>query len=473
MVVGSWNRVAAEASALADEVVTYDYFPQHASGWDGKPYERVEKFRALTAGHYDIAIDLRVDDDTRWLLAHVEAGLRCGIGSRARHPFLDVVLPPEHAARENATALNLNDTFIKPSRFESAMPFHHAFYHETDFRPLSGHAIYGPHIALPCGHFKVMFDLKLTGWQIGLWKTRVTLDIARDGQEIGVSKRLRGRDLKTLSSDGVVLCFENSDPTARYEFRVYVAGRPRQTRLRFGGVRLENIESTAPARFRRAELHIGEQLSLLVQLVLDRTQALYRETAQPHPHPDPAPAPRQIAIAPFSNSNLRDWPFAHYVKLIRKLLDNLDCTIDLLGSQQQAEQLDRMVAQAGDSTRIRNLGGKTSWTDMPELLRQADLVICNNSGTAHLAASVGALTLAIYAASHQPQEWGPRGRRSHALMSVVPCSPCGYDRLGECPNAHRCMEGLAPETVFAEAATLLQTSRDATASLTAPPGTAH
>ena len=74
------------------------------------------------------------------------------------------------------------------------------------------------------------------------------------------------------------------------------------------------------------------------------------------------------------------------------------------------------------------------------------------SGVGHLAASVGAPTLAIYSASHQPQEWGPRGPRSQALMAVVPCSPCGYDRLAECPYEHTCMQGLLPESVFAQAA---------------------
>ena len=471
LVVGSWNRVAAEASGLANEVVVYNYFPQHSRGWDGKPHERVEKFHALTTGRYDIAIDLRVDEDTRWLLAGVEAGLRCGIGSRTRHPFLDVVLPPEHAARADASSVNLTDMFIKPSEFESVMPFRHAFCHETDFRPIEGHIIYGPYVRLPRGHFKVIFDLQLTGWQVGLKNTNVTLDISRDGQEIGIAKRLRTQELKALAGDGAALSFENTDPDATYEFRVHITGQPRQTRLRFGGVRLEHVESVAPARFRRAELHIGEQLSLLVQLVLDRTQDLYRETALPAPPRDAAAAARQIAIAPFSNSNLRDWPFKHYVKLIRLLLDRLDCSIILLGSQPQAAELDRMVEAAGGGARIRNLGGKTAWAEMPGLLRQADLVICNNSGIAHLAASGGALTLAIYSASHQPQEWGPRGRQSHALMSVVPCSPCGHDRLDECPHEHRCMEGLVPETVFAEAAALL--SGTASASLAAPLGTLH
>jgi ADP-heptose:LPS heptosyltransferase len=210
--------------------------------------------------------------------------------------------------------------------------------------------------------------------------------------------------------------------------------------------------------------------------VSDRSQDLYRETVWSQAwlppvgvgsrtglaagRPAEAAATWRIAIAPFSNSDLRDWPFAHYVALVRLLIGRLDCTVTLLGARAQAGSLDRLAqeaggGEAGGGARVRNLGGQTAWSDMPEVLRAADLVICNNSGIAHLAAACGARTLAIYSASHQPQEWGPRGPHSHALMAVVPCSPCGYDRLEDCPYEHRCMRGLVPETVFAEAVRLL------------------
>ena len=37
-------------------------------------------------------------------------------------------------------------------------------------------------------------------------------------------------------------------------------------------------------------------------------------------------------------------------------------------------------------------------------------------------------------------------------MAVVPCSPCGYDRLSECQYEHACMQGLLPESVCSQAA---------------------
>ncbi len=454
LVVGSWNRAEAEACGLADEVVAYDYFPQNSLGWDGTPHERVERFRVLTAGRHDIAIDLRVDEDTRFLLGEVDAALRCGIGLVARHKFLDVALPPEHPVRDTAAteAAGPVPRLIEPDRFESRMPFQHFLHHETDFRPVEGHAVFGPNIVLPAGHFTVLFDLRLTGWTVGLGKTRVTLDVARDGSEIVALRRLRPAELR--GRDGFALSFDNAEAGTRYEFRVHIAGRPWRGRLCFAGVRLAHREAETAARYRRAELHIGEQLSLLVRLVAERTTALY---PAPSPRPELAgqDGKRRIAVAPFSNSDLRDWPLAHYASLVRLLIERLDCTVTLLGSRAQAARLDRLATAAGGGARIVNLGGQTAWADLPALLRAADLVICNNSGIAHLAASRGARTLALYSGSHQPQEWGPRGPRAHALMAVVPCSPCGHDRLASCPHEHRCMLDLLPETVFDEACRLL------------------
>ncbi len=464
LVVGSWNRAEAETCGLADEVVAYDYFPQNSLGWDGTPHERVEKFRALTAGRHYIAIDLRVDDDTRFLLGEVDAALRCGIGAVARHKYLDVALPPEHAVRDTTAteAAGPVPRLIEPDHFESRMPFQHFLHHETDFRPVEGHAVFGPNIVLPAGHFTVLFDLRLTGWTLGLGRTRVTLDVARDGSEIVALRRLRPAELR--GRDGFALSFDNAEAGTRYEFRVHIAGRPWRGRLCFAGVRLAHREAENAARYRRAELHIGEQLSLLVRLVAERTTALYPkpflrpELASPElagPEPADQDGKRRIAVAPFSNSDLRDWPLAHYASLVRLLVERLDCTVTLLGSRAQAARLDRLAEEAGGGARIVNLGGQTAWADLPALLRGADLVICNNSGIAHLAASRGARTLALYSGSHQPQEWGPRGRRAHALMAVVPCSPCGHDRLADCPNEHRCMRDLLPETVFDEACRLL------------------
>jgi ADP-heptose:LPS heptosyltransferase len=106
-------------------------------------------------------------------------------------------------------------------------------------------------------------------------------------------------------------------------------------------------------------------------------------------------------------------------------------------------------------SQVSNLVGTTEWSDVPAVVQPADLVICNNSAIAHQAASLGVRTLAIYSASHQPLEWGPRGSRSRAIMMDVQCSPCGWERIEECNNDHRCMQMITPELVLVQVTQML------------------
>lgn len=443
LVVGSWNQGAAEAAGLVDEVRTYDYFPQNAAGWDGRPVEPREHFQAAVAGPFDLAIDLRMDDDTRMLLTRVDAGLRAGVGAPARFPFLDIALPPEHEDRGQGS--DPAGRTIALDRFSSRMPVKHAFHHETGFQAPPLHMIYGPHMTLPPGRFTVSFALQVVGW-LGLGKSVVTVDATRNGEMVAF-KRLETPALRALPVDGVEIGFVNDDPVAEWEFRVFVEGKSRHARVRFAGVRLTQAEAPSEARLKPATLHVGEQLSMLVQLAHDRVRALYPTV------PAMQGEGRHVVVAPVSHSAIRDWPARHYGTLVRRLVEEMGCHVSLVGAPGQKVQLDAIKELAGGS--VTNLAGVTAWSDMPALLHGAALVVCNNSGTAHAAAAAGAQTLAIYSASHQPEQWGPRGTRSHALTAVVPCSPCGLNKLSDCPHEHACMQGLSPDTVFEEARRLL------------------
>ena len=82
LVCGSWNVELARRLGVADEVRAYDFFPENGALWTGQPFEDLERFREACRGAFDIAIDLRVDEDTRFLLEQVEAATRCGIARR-------------------------------------------------------------------------------------------------------------------------------------------------------------------------------------------------------------------------------------------------------------------------------------------------------------------------------------------------------------------------------------------------------
>ena len=286
------------------------------------------------------------------------------------------------------------------------------------------------------------------------------IEVVRNANDLVARRELKRRRSIDLDADAV-LEFESVDAEDFYDFRVYVAGRMLGGKLRFHGVRLTvdaHPASIVPLpRLRRMELHVGEQLGLLAQLVHDRvttpcppiSEAADRQT-------EPASPRELIVIAPVSNSAVRDWPIEHYAHLVGLLLERSDCDIVLTGTRLQMEQLSRIVrANPGAGSRLRSLAGRTAWSALPALLDQAALVICNNSGIAHLAASRGRPTLAIYSASHPPAEWGPRGRHVQVLVSELACSPCGFERLVDCRHNHVCMTAITPERVADAAAAMM------------------
>jgi hypothetical protein len=293
----------------------------------------------------------------------------------------------------------------------------------------------------------------------------MVIDVAREeGTKIDAAAKLSW----TRNGDprSAILSFINSEPGAAYEFRVHARGWPLCARLRFYGVRLELLDAPT-ARSKPAELHIGEQLSLLVHLIEQRTRKLYGD--------DPVPgrpvssdlsamsgvgaSATRIVIAPLSNSRIRDWGIENYAKLVGILLEKTACSVVLVGSKTQQEEIDRIVEKHRRDQRIINLAGAADWSETTEIVRGADLVISNNSGIAHLAAACGAATLAIYSGSHQPQEWGPRGNNVRAVMALVPCSPCGHDKIEECPHEHLCMKQIAPETIADQAIAMVEGTR--------------
>jgi len=256
-----------------------------------------------------------------------------------------------------------------------------------------------------------------------------------------------------LSERTATLRFESIGEPMFYEFRLRTLGRPLLGRLKFFGVRLMRLDSDG-ARYSPSELHIGEKLSLLVSLIAQRTQFGVERA----PPAAPQAGPLKIVIAPFSNSTIRDWGAGQYAELINLLASRLDCAIEIIGAPAQVRQaaaLMALVPAERMASQVTDRVGKTQWAEMPGILREADLVICNNSGIAHQAAQLGVRTLAIYSASHQPTEWGPRGPASRAIMMGVACSPCGFERVEDCRHDHLCMKLITPEAVMAQVTQML------------------
>lgn len=103
----------------------------------------------------------------------------------------------------------------------------------------------------------------------------------------------------------------------------------------------------------------------------------------------------------------------------------------------------RMRAPAAD------LCGRTSLGGMAALLRGARLLVCSDTGTAHLAAAMGTPAVVAFL-SGDPVRWA---HPAHRVARVdVGCNPCPHLA---CPIDHRCAARLAPADVVSHARALL------------------
>ena len=163
---------------------------------------------------------------------------------------------------------------------------------------------------------------------------------------------------------------------------------------------------------------------------------------------------KPIVVAPFSNSDIRDWPLGHFQGLIGKLIEARPERVHVVGAPGQSIRA-RDLVRPFDSSRVVNDCGTLEWGALTGLVRGAGCVIGNNSGIAHLAAFSGVPTLCIFGGAHQRNEWRPIGPKVTLLSRALACSPCGLHTAAACPFGVACLEQIDPETVLQAACALL------------------
>ena len=156
----------------------------------------------------------------------------------------------------------------------------------------------------------------------------------------------------------------------------------------------------------------------------------------------------EIIIAPFSNSDIRDWPARHFARLITLLGERRTLAqIRLIGTQSQRLRANEIVRFA-PADRVVNACGQLAWSEVEGLLHNAACVIGNNSGIAHLSAQLGTPTVCIFSGAHQRTEWRPLGFNVALVSRVIGCAPCLLHRAADCPYDLDCLSLIAPEAVY-------------------------
>jgi heptosyltransferase I len=110
-----------------------------------------------------------------------------------------------------------------------------------------------------------------------------------------------------------------------------------------------------------------------------------------------------VVLSPCSSQrfrNFRNWSIENYIGIVKHLQHKYAARVIVTGANTELEnQYAVAITEAGDD--VLNLTGKTSLKQLLALIGEADLVLCPDSGPAHMAAATGTPVVGLYATSNR------------------------------------------------------------------------
>lgn len=243
----------------------------------------------------------------------------------------------------------------------------------------------------------------------------------------------------------------------------YLAGFDHQARFNFLDIALE-WETDRGLHNKRN--HVSDDLLNLVEAVgqtttshqprLDVPESLARAARDALPEPIRALFAKPVVFAhPGVGSTVKQWPLGHFSSLINLLIARHGVNVIVIGSPDEAELANTVIAGVRDQAAIGSLVGKTPLRDLPALLANATLFIGNDSGPKHIAAAAGVPTIGTHSGVVDTMEWGPVGPTAIALKRGMACAPCYLARVEDCPRDLACLKALEPTLVYEAAVAML------------------
>jgi ADP-heptose:LPS heptosyltransferase len=161
------------------------------------------------------------------------------------------------------------------------------------------------------------------------------------------------------------------------------------------------------------------------------------------------PDGKVIGIASGTGNPIKSWGRERFAELARLLNRRSDYRFVLIGAERDRGDCSFISEHLSRGSHV-NLAGSLAIGDLPPVVAGLDLFIGNDSGTTHMAASMGIPTVCLFAGQSHVQSWRPNGKHVITLRAKVDCSPCYLVKLENCLREHQCMD-ISPTHVAAVA----------------------
>ena len=179
----------------------------------------------------------------------------------------------------------------------------------------------------------------------------------------------------------------------------------------------------------------------------DRVNRLLEE------HDVPASKPL-VVLVPGTIWETKHWTIEGFAGVARQFLQD-GFAVALAGTKRDQQRC-RQISAAAPGT--CDLSGKTTPADLAALIRRAEVAVTNDSGSMHVAASLGKPMVSVFGPTN-PVHIGPYERPESVVRVDLPCSPCNYRRLSQCPFDHACMKQVTSAMVVERVRKILSAAK--------------
>ena len=154
-----------------------------------------------------------------------------------------------------------------------------------------------------------------------------------------------------------------------------------------------------------------------------------------------------IAMAPGSIWGTKRWPY--YPELARLL----DRPMVVIGGPEDAALGEAIVAA---SPKAKSAVGQLSLRQSAALIKEAALLVTNDSAPLHLATAVGTPILAIFGPTVPAFGYGPIRPGDRVAEIALDCRPCSLHGPQVCPlGHHKCMKDQSAESIASQVKRML------------------
>ena len=171
-------------------------------------------------------------------------------------------------------------------------------------------------------------------------------------------------------------------------------------------------------------------------------------------------AGKYIVISPVASFPTKRWPIEnvnHLLELMTKnpMTKNLKVVIVAGPTDKYCEGIKNQKFEATGA--LINLQGKTSIEESAKLLAGAELVVTNDTGSAHMSEAFGTTTIVTYGATSPSFGFKPHLESSVFISHNVGCNPCSATGSRPCfKNELECMMAIKPQEVFEKIIEIIQ-----------------